>query len=338
MYLKIKLKYTFLTIFLAIGYFSYGQFLHTPEEMEEIVTNNPAKYILQETDNLGPEAFANCRQAINTPKVKTVAAKFNLENQTISKAEKKKLRKRNKKIAKLLSKGLDQSLTTELYENYYLLGNYDQALFYKLQSEEKPAFNFENEYFLAKTYFNIGKPKVALDHIFHAKILMPYSHQEYTMEDEQLVEDLLHQILKANKKSYQDWGLQFSYCVTNRDNKTYISFKSQPWKTYAICKTVWQEDGQHKSKMATISDQASWLVEEKECLLNALVSYLRHEEHNPEYEGLQQLALALENNYVGDFIQYEAFAARYLPNPDGQPSPEQIKEMMAYFMSVHAAK
>ncbi len=337
MYLKIKLKYTFLTIFLAIGYFSYGQFLHTPEEMEDIVLNNPAKYILQETDNLGPEAFANCRQAINALAPKSVAEKFVLENQAISKSEKKKLKKRNKKIAKVLSRGADQSLTIELYHNYYQLGHYDQALFYKLQNEEKSVFNFENEYFLAKTYFKTDNPIEALAHIFNAKILMPYSTQAYTTEDEQLVENLLHQILKANKKTYQDWALQFSYCIANRDNKTYISFKSQPWKTYAICKTVWQEDEQHKSKMATISDQASWLVEEKECLLNALVSYLRHEEHNPKYQGLQQLALALENNYVTDFIQYEAFAARYLTNPNGQPSPQQIKEMRAYFMKAHAA-
>jgi hypothetical protein len=337
MYLKVRLKYTFLTIFLANGYFSFGQFLHTPEEMEEIVSNNPAKYILQETDNLGSEAFTNCRQPINTPKAKAVATKFILEHKSVSTADKKKLKKRNKKITKLLSKEVDLTLNKELYNNYYKLGNYDQALFYKLQGEDKLTFNFENEYFLAKTYFKTNKPKLALAHVFNAKILMPYSDQGYKIEDEKLLEDLLHQVLKANKKSYQDWGLQFSYCVTNRDNKTYISFKSQPWKTYAICKTVWQEDDQHKTKMATISDQASWLVEEKECLLNALVSYLRHEEHNPEYQGLQQLAMALENNYVGDFIQYEAFAARYLQHPDGQPSREKIKEMMTYFLRVHTA-
>ena len=335
MYLKIKLKYTFLTIFLAIGYFSKGQFLHTPEEMEEIVSNNPAKYILQETDNLGSEAFVNCRQAINTPKVKTVAAKFNLENQAISKTEKKKLKKRNKKITKLLSKTEDLSLTKELYDNHYRLGNFEEALFYKLQFEDEQEFNFENEYFLANTYFKTNRPKVALEHIFNAKILMPYSKNEYTAEDREQVENLLQQILLVNNKLYNDWALQFSYCVKNRDNKTYISFKSQPWKTYAICKTVWQEDDQHKSKMATISDQASWMVEEKECLLNALVSYLRHEEKNPAFEGLQQLAKALENNYVSDFIQYEVFAAKYMPYPNGLPSLEKIETLRSYFLRVH---
>lgn len=335
MYLKIKLKYTFLTIFLSFSYFSHGQFLRTPEEMEEIVSREPSKYILQETDNLSDTAFENCRQAINTTKAKTVSTKFDLNSQVISKAKKKKLKRRNKKITKLLAKSEALHLTKELYANHYQLGNYEEALFYKLQFDNEQFFDFETEFFLAKTYFKTSRPKSALKHIFNAKILLPYSQHEYNAKDKQQVEKLLRQILLANNKTYQDWALQFSYCLANRDGKTYISFKSQPWKTYAICKSVWQEDSQHKTKMATISDQAPWIVEEKECLLNALVSYLRHEENNPKYTGLQQLAMALENNYVGDFIQYESFAARYQQNPDGQPSPKKINTLKSYFLRVH---
>ena len=335
MYLNIKLKYTFLSIFLSSSYFSIGQFLHTPEEMEAIIQNNPEKYIIQETNNLGTEAFINCRQEKNTPRPKTVLTILDLDHQKLSKLDKKKLKKRNKKITSQLSKSDNTALSHELYKNHYQLGNFEEALFYKLQFEDIQAFSFENELFLAKAFLEIGELDVAFEHIFNAKILLPYSEHTYTSNEIQQVEKLMRQILIANNKSYQDWALQFSYCISNRDNKTFISFKSQPWKTYAICKSVWQEDEPHKTKMATISDQASWEVEEKECLLNALVSYLRHEENNPEFMGLQQLALALEHNYISDFIRYETYTSRYLPLPSGQPNREEIKALKSYFLRVH---
>ena len=151
------------------------------------------------------------------------------------------------------------------------------------------------------------------------------------------MESLLTKSLSAQKKSYRDWTLPFSYCITTRDNKTYISFNSEPWKTYGICKSIWQEDPNHKTKMATISDQPSWLVEEKECLLNTLVSYMRHESDNPDFDGLKYLATALDEDSVKEFILYEKFIAKYQPIPNGSPSKEVTESIKAYFLSSHTS-
>jgi len=336
MCLKIRIECTFLTIFLAFSYFSHGQFLHTPEEMEEIVMNTPEKYMIQETDNLGPEAFANCRKA-GTPShlVESETAQYSLSPKKLNKSERKKIKKRNKKILKSNSKSTEPINVDELVKNYLTLQDFDNALFYFLQLDNANAFTFENEYFLAKAYHETNRPEQAWQHIFNAKILSPYSEVRYEADEMKILDKLLEEILLSKKLVYQDWGLQFSYCIANRENKTFISFKSQPWRTYAICKSVWQEDEQHKSKMSTISDQSSWMIEEKECLLNALVSYLRHEENNPEYQGLQELANALDNNYVKEFIQYEAYVARNLPTPEGQPDRNMIERLKSYFLRVH---
>ena len=172
MYLKIKVKYKILTIFLSIGYYSNGQFLHTPEEMEKIVLNAPDKYILQETDNLGAEAFANCRQSNINTATNNKSKNFYPDDQQLSKSESKSLKKRNKKIKKRLTREKAPDLTEELFTNLYRLGNFQEALQISSELFDTSAFKFENEFFLALAHFKTGDAKLALNHIFNAKILI----------------------------------------------------------------------------------------------------------------------------------------------------------------------
>ena len=338
MYLKIRVKYAVLTIFLSISYYCNAQFLRTPEEMEDIVMNTPEKYMLQETNNLEAKAFANCRLAGQSTEKSTGTPKNSvLSSKVISKSNSKKLKKRIKKILKNKTQASAAVDLKELTYNYFALGKYDEALLHHFHQESSNDFTFENEYFLARAYLETKKPEFACKHIFNAKVLLPYSKYHYSPEEIQTLEKYFDLTLQANKKIHAKWEMQFSYCIAKREDKTFISFKSQPWRTYAICKSVWQEDDQHKSKMSTISDQPSWLVEEKECLLNALVSYLRHEENNPQFHGLKELSKALDSNYVNDFIHYEAYVSRYLPTPEGQPNSEKIAQLESYFIRAHTS-
>jgi len=331
-------KYILGTLFLTLSYFSQGQFLHTPEEMVNFITNKPDKYILQETDNLTLDAFRRCRNGANNHNVQFAEnTNFIYDTEMLSKASRKKLKKQNKKITKQVSARIDVDKIQALCANHYKLGNFEEALFYKFQINDNLAFNFENEFFLAKSYFETKKHDLALEHIFNAKVLLPYSGLPFSDMEIEMVENLLGQILKAKKLRYLDWSLNFSYCITNREDKIYISFKSQPWKTYAICKSVWLGEETHRGKMATISDQPSFLVEEKECLLNALVEYLRSEVDNPDNIGLKYLGTAIDNDYIKEYITYETFVAQYADMPGDAPSKEAISKWRRYFLFQHSA-
>jgi len=327
-----------MTLFLASSYYSKGQFLHTQEELEEIVINNPNKYLLQETETLSQESFENCRTGIeNYNHQEAKYTKASILTQVENKSARKKLKKKNKHILKMINRLEDQNdLISEMCANHFKLGNFDEALYYKLQLLEKEVANFEDEYILAKSYFEIKNYDLAFHHAFNAKVMLPYYKGNSSGLEQQLIESLLTESLKEKKNPYQDWTLNFSYCITNRDNKTYISYKSEPWKSYAICKSVWAEETEHSEKMSTISDQSAWLVEEKECLLNTLIAYMRYEADNPEFEGLKHLAKALDENTVKEFILYEKFVAKYQENPDGMPSKEDTKKLRNYFLSAHS--
>ena len=332
-----RLKHTLLTLIIASSNLIFSQFLHTPEELEEIVNNNPDKYLLQETLDLSEQGFENCRVGKENHNVQTAFTSnpiFLIQEN--NKSTRKKLKKRNKKIIKKAGKTPKElGRIMELCANHFRLGNFEEALYYKLQLPNEEFATFSNAYFLAKSYLEIKKYDLAFEQAFMAKVLLPYD-ANMDKSKQELVENLLSNTLAAQKKSYQDWALQFSYCITTRDNKVFISFNSKPWKTYSICKSIWQEDPKHKTKMATISDQPSWLVEEKECLLNTLVSYMRHESTNPVFDGLKYLATALDENSVKEFILYEKFIAKYQPIPSGVPTKDEIKKVKAYFLGAHA--
>lgn len=331
-------KYILMTLFLASSNLIFSQFLRTPEELEEIIKNNPDKYILQETLDLSADAFKKCRAGTEKHNVQsTVNADAAILRQEFNKSARKKLKKKNKKIVKKAGKNPnDQAVIRELASNHFRLGNFEDALYYKLQLPSAENINFSDAYFLAKSYLETKQIDLAFEHAFHAKVLLPY-HTDADQADEKIVEDILAKNLAIQKKSYQDWTLQFSYCITTRDSKTFISFNSEPWKAYGICKSVWQEDPKHRTKMATISDQPSWLVEEKECLLNTLVSCMRYEANNPAFDGLRYLATSLDEGSVKEFILYEKFIAKFRPIPNGPPTKEDIEKLKTYFLSAHTS-
>lgn len=334
-----RYKYIFMTLFLAVSNMLSAQFLHTPEELEEIVSKKPAKYQLQETENLSQDAFKNCRASANKLEANLSSSPNPiLTASNLSKSQLKKLKKKNKKILKRAkSDNLDIDLIEELSINYFKLGQFKEALHYRKLLPNQETRSVSEEYFLATSYLKTKKYNLALEHAFNAKVLLPYQRKNADPKEQKVIELLLKQILAGKKKMYLDWTLHFSYCIANRDGKTYISFKTEPWKHYAICKSVWQEDPEHKSKMATVSDQAPWLVEEKECLLNTLVAYQRHESMNPAFKGLDHLALALDENTVKEFIIYEKFIAQYQAIPNGIPSKSEIEKLRAYFLKAHSS-
>jgi len=332
-------KYILKTLLIALSYCSQGQFLHTPEEMESFIIDKPGKYILQETDDLSIDAFERCRNGANNHNVQSEkSTDFIFETALLSKSSRKKLKKQNKKITKQVSTNSDLDKIQALCANHYKLGNFEEALFYKLQTTKDIAFTFENEFFLAKSYYETKKYDFALEHVFNAKVLLPYSNIDFATPEIQMVETLLTEILNAKKLQYLDWSLNFSYCITTRENKTYISFKSAPWKNYAICKSVWAGEDNHKAKMTTISDQPSFLIEEKECLLNALVAIMRSEVEDANHVGLKNLGTAIDNNYINEYIYYEAFVSKYVDMPGFEPNKEMITKWRRYFLFQHSAK
>jgi len=78
-------------------------------------------------------------------------------------------------------------------------------------------------------------------------------------------------------------------------------------------------------------------VEEKECLLNALLSYEQMERGKEEYPLLAYLGVSLENKMVDDFILYE-IKSRKDPTMMSLLPKERLVEVMNYLTTIRVGQ
>jgi len=78
-------------------------------------------------------------------------------------------------------------------------------------------------------------------------------------------------------------------------------------------------------------------VEEKECLLNALLSYEQMETGKEDFPLLAYLGVSLENEMVDDFILYE-IKSREDPTMMSLLPKERLHKVMKYLMTIRVGQ
>ncbi len=327
-----------LTLVLGFSYYSQGQFLHTPSEIEQILSKNPKKWVFQEEKTIKSEEFSSCRRKQES-KNYDKSLKWTSETYVFKTYSSKTTKKKIKTLLKDLkaNKVKDEAATyAELAKLNFQDQNYEQAIYFKKLEQEHRNDQMMGKLLLAKCYHMLGKHELAMDQIIEAKIMNAFcvTAQKYPRSYNKSFDKLMAEILAKNQLQYDDWQLDPLYCMEVNGDSARINYQSEIWKAYAQCKAVWAHEKGYKEKMKSISNQSQLIVEEKESLLNALTAYLRLADKKG-FEAFQYVGQALDNGFIDQLIIYELYLSKNRPYPYFNLENNDMASIKNYFKLAH---
>jgi len=329
-----KIKLLFLLFFSA--FVAHSQNLHTPSEVQNIVKNSDKTYIF---DTLVEHSPASSPLIISKTLDFSISQKdkfVDLSDYRLNKKAKKSLKKANNyfsdgKYTKALDlyRGLYESTNASKMlpllahcadladKNETSLKYYKQLL---LLSPKSPKILFA----IANIEHKSGELTAAFRHINKAHL--------YDRNNPVILDSLIS-IYRSKGFDYQNITFEPSYQVyQNADSSIVIKTAEIPWTAYATCKAIWAYEPNYKFKMKFISTADISVIEEKECLLNALLSYERMTSGKEQFPILGVLSNALPEKRVDDFILYEMTSKKY-PIIMERLSEMRMEQIVDYIMT-----
>lgn len=144
--------------------------------------------------------------------------------------------------------------------------------------------------------------------------------------------DALISIFRSKGFEYQHISFEPRYqLLANPDSSIVIKTAGIPWQAFATCKAIWAHEPGYKEKMKFISSADVKIIEKKECLLSALLSYERLPEERANYPILATLSDALSEKRIDDFILYEITSKEH-PAIMERLSEIRLEQMVDYIM------
>lgn len=323
-------------ILLFCVFSAQSQNLHTPSEIKTIVKNSERTYIF---DTLVELSVPNTPQIISKTLDFSIFQKENfvdLKGYKLNKKARKSLKKANNyfssgKFGKALKlyRGLYESTNASKMlplmahcanlanENEISLRYYNQLL---LLSPKSPALLFA----IANLEHRSGNINAAFRQINKAHL---YDRNN------PIILDSLISIYQSKGFVYQNDSFQPKYQLyENADSSIVIKSADIPWTSYATCKAIWAYEPEYKFKMKFISTADISIIEEKECLLNALLSYEKLPSGHEQYPMLGIVSKALPEKRIDDFILYEMTLKKY-PIMMERFSEMRMEELIDYIMT-----
>ncbi len=223
-----------------------------------------------------------------------------------------------------------QSLVFRNISSCYLqqndLGNTEIWLIKGLKTNVTPAFFYKE---LAAVYQLMGEKEEALRAITKAYL--------FNTKDEATEETIL-EYYALNHLQLNDWNLIPQFKLAKDENGAIRIFtKEKPWKAYAACKAVWRNEPGYAEDMNNLSTEDETLIEEKECLLNALLAWESLETGKEQFPALETLSRALPKHMVNTYLLYET-QLRVTPDLIYTLTPQEVEEVVAYFIQIRARK
>ena len=320
----------------------YGQRLHTPSEIQQYIEKSKINF---SSDSLVEEFTPKGLTLVDEGYFMVITEEgYQLEQREfrlsptakkyMAKAEKFERRKKIAKSIKFLKRAHDlhpENMRVMKYlGSLYLENNQAERSIILLESVvEINDIDFEAHSLLAVAYHKIGQKEKALNHISLAHLLNR-NHQK--------IIEILKVIYLKNGMAYANHIFEPKYKITSTDSlNVSIQANETPWKAYAACKGVWMYDNDYKNKMMNFANIEIAVVEEKECLLNALLSYEQMESGKDAYPLLEYLGTSLEKEMVDDFILYE-IKSRENPKLMSLLPKERLDKVVKYLMTIRVGK
>ena len=328
--------------FLLFCHLMYGQRLHTPSDIQQYLKKSSIHFSmdsLMETSSAKDLTLVDdCNFVVITEKgYQLEKREFTLSSTAkkyLSKAEKFERKNKVGKSIKFLKKAHDMHPENMRVMKYlgslYLENNQAERAIILLENViEINDIDFEAHSLLAAAYMKTGQKKKALHQISLAHLLNR-NHQK--------IIEILKVIYLENGLQYSNYVFEPKYKIEITDSlNVSIQANEAPWKAYAACKGLWKHDIEYKKKMMNFANIELPKVEEKECLLNALLSYEQMETGKEAYPLLAYLGVSLENKMVDDFILYE-IKSRDNPAMMSLLPKERLLEVMKYLTTIRVGQ
>ncbi len=320
------------TLFCCFAYFVGAQYLHTPTEIQQYIDKSKLEFAYADLNNLPEPALPLVQDTwlgtIGTDSVFIYPDTFMTNNR--AKKYREKLdnfleKKKYEKAAELLEKELavdsaNISLYKELAKLYMELAEYPAAIKTYMEILAINHIDVKSREQLADAFLFAGEPKKALDQITMAHLL--------NRNDVALITKL-SRICRANGLQYTDWTLMPQCSLHAKQDTVWIFFRGLPWKSYGNCMALWEYETNYATHMAKLSDMAPKLIQEKECLLNALLTYEAMEQDKAHYPEFAFLAKCLSQGMIDDFILYE-IRSRYQPLAMSSLMPQELERLCKF--------
>lgn len=180
---------------------------------------------------------------------------------------------------------------------------------------------------LAEIYHQSQQKKQATKHILLAHLLN---------RNDRAIQKRMIELLEHNHKTFQEWTFNPQYGLSTTGKTVQISYKDAPWQAYGSCRAVWQNEPQYAEQMSRISNEPREAIEEKECLLNALIAFEQQVVNKNRFPEFKHLSQALVNNEINQFILYE-ITSRKNPMVLCQMNEEELEKILTYVVKYHCS-
>ena len=287
-----------------------AQQLHTPQEVEQYMKKSTINY---QIDSLSEELEAVFFPLIEkgnflekTEKgIQIHQQEFSLNKKSkrfYKKVEKAVAKNKYGKAIKFYTKAIEAQpdqlrLINEFANFYWENGDMENVVFWAKKGVELNPIDFEAHVRLALAYQNLGKKTEALEHIIAAHL--------YNRNHPKIIE-VLPSIFAENGMNYQDYLFLPEYKIENIDsNQVSIQANFEHWKSYAACKALWQNEPTYRTEMSRLAKANITSIEQKECLLNALIGYGKMKTGKEQFPIFDILEKSLQHRMIDDFIFYE---------------------------------
>ncbi|HFB99721.1 MAG TPA: hypothetical protein ENJ53_02840 [Phaeodactylibacter sp.] len=305
-----NLKSLFIFFICCVSFFVSAQQLHTPQEVVQYMEQSTVEYVIDSSVvTLDSVVLPMVEKGYFLEKSK-MGNQLQKKNFPLSKKSKKYLKKAQKaadqndfsKTIKYYKKALNATpnhpaIINDLASVYWTNGKMEEVVFWAKKGVELNPIDFESHARLALAYLYLGKNKKALEHILLAHL--------YNRNHPKVIK-ILKKVFAKNGMNYQDYFFQPKYNIeVNDSTKIIIHAHQLPWMAYARCKALWQNDENYKKEMSQLANVSIATIEQKECLLNALIGYRQMKTGKENYPLLGVLGKAMRKKMVNDFIFYE---------------------------------
>lgn len=297
-------------LFCIISFGIDAQQLHTPQEVQQYMKKSTIQYQIDSlSQELAPISFSLIEGDLFVIKTGENIQLQKRELQLNKKAKRfyKKAQKaiekgKMEKVVKFYKKAIEVApnqlpLINEFAHFYQKNGDVENAIFWSKKGIELNPVGVEAHFQIALAYQRVGKKMEAMDHIIWAHL--------YNRNSLRIIESL-QSIFKENGLTYENYSFQPKFKIeSKKDNIVSIQANTEPWKSYAACKALWQNEEDYRLEMGRSANVAITSIEQKECLLNALIAFSKLEKGALDFPIFTILEKSLQYRMIDDFIFYE---------------------------------
>ncbi|MGB0862055.1 MAG: tetratricopeptide repeat protein [Saprospiraceae bacterium] len=334
-------KFFLLLFIITISQNSFGQDLHTPSDIAEMMEKSIIYYSFKENKNIGEGKILDILAAdyyINIGEdKKEVVEQYKIKRfpkayKKFEKAKKLEAAQKYSKARRLYQKLLKADPKNAIYATrigltFFYEKNYIEAIKWSNKAIRFNRIHYPAYVLLTKIYLNSNQKTEAIKAVTKAHLL--------NRNDRSIIQ-LVKQVYKLNGLIYDDtWAYVTQYSINKiSDNEVVIEYNGEPWKAYAACRAIWEYEPYYTEKMK-ITDDNLIMLREYECLLNMGIAYENWDNLKLKKKFTMGLALqkAKEEKMINQFIQFEIELAEN-PKMVFLLSDEELKKLSRYILQV----